>query len=629
MLTLLLACTGDTNVSTLDHPELVVAPQAIDFGEVVFGIPETQTFTVSNTGGVPMGLDTVEVAFGHLENFTLVLGEADCATDGILQPGCAVTADVTLDPVDAGSLFASVQVTTVTTPGDDPETRGNTDLNSNVAYVQLSGSVVRDEGRVSVSPRSLDFGTISPGDDSTLYAEVENTGDGVLTLYEPLAENCEDAFSFTPSWQFGDELGAGETATVAVTYAPEDIDGTVCGLLVATDDGSWPNLEVELLGNLTEATTNTPPVIEIQSPQPLHYVGGSSFDMTLKVTDAEQPATSLQCQILSANLLHATLSSCTPDDDSGVIEVEIKTNGFPDGTDTIVVTAIDSQQTPGRVSIPLLMDIEQPADDDDDDGYGDADDCDDTNITVYPYAVELEDGLDNDCDEAIDENTPAVDQDNDSYKVADGDCNDHDSSTHPGATEVLDYRDNDCDGDVDNGTLRFDDDGDGYAEVHGDCDDDDDEAFPNAVEFCNDLDDDCDGVIDDDCIALTGPPLALTGVVATSTAVAIGGETTVSMVVLDEQALTWSWSASDGTFADLTAENAVWTAPLTAGVYTITGRALDEDNNEVWGFGDIEVVEASDLDGIAVIDEGEPTGCSTAPGASLALLGLLAITRRR
>ena len=407
MLTLLLACTGGTNVSTLDHPELVVAPDAIDFGEVIFGVPETQTFTVSNTGGVPMGLDTVGVAFGHVDNFMVTLGEADCATDGILQPGCAITVDVTFDPVDAGTLNASVQVTTVTTDGDDPETRGNTDLDSSVAYVQLSGSVVRDEGRVSVSPRSLDFGTVNPGDDSTLYAEVENTGDGVLTLYEPLAENCEDAFTFTPSWQFGDELGAGETASVAVTYAPEDIDGTVCGLLVATDDG------------------------------------------------------------------------------------------------------------------------------------------------------------------------------------------------------------------------------DGYAEVHGDCDDDDPEAFPNADEICNDLDDDCDGTIDDDCIALTGPPLALTGVVATSTAVVIGGETTVSMVVLDEQALTWSWSSTDGTFADLTAENAVWTAPLTAGVYTLTGRALDEDNNEVWGFGDIEVVEEGDLDGIAIIDEEESTGCSTAPGAGLALFGLLAITRRR
>jgi hypothetical protein len=96
-----------------------------------------------------------------------------------------------------------------------------------------------------------------------------------------------------------------------------------------------------------------------------------------------------------------------------------------------------------------------------------ADDCDDTQNTVYPGAPELCDGLDNDCINGIDDGLMMVpffvDADNDSYGAgvstlycqnpgvgyspADGDCDDSNPNAYPGATEVLDNGvDENCDG---------------------------------------------------------------------------------------------------------------------------------------------------------------------------------------
>ncbi|HEY8432040.1 MAG TPA: putative metal-binding motif-containing protein, partial [Sandaracinaceae bacterium] len=160
-------------------------------------------------------------------------------------------------------------------------------------------------------------------------------------------------------------------------------------------------------------------------------------------------------------------------------------------------------------------------------------DCDDTNPAIHPGAAELCDGLDNDCNGAADFAIGPhdfEDDDGDGYvdracAPVGNDCNDADPASGPGEPERCNGLDDDCDGAIDEGSVSYvyyrDRDGDGYGSVlsgtivtclgmpgysaaGGDCNDEEPRTFPGATERCNYRDDDCDGAIDE---APTGGPL--------------------------------------------------------------------------------------------------------------------------
>ena len=201
------------------------------------------------------------------------------------------------------------------------------------------------------------------------------------------------------------------------------------------------------------------------------------------------------------------------------------------------------------------------------DGYvADNTDCNDDSDAAYPGGTEVcDDGLDNDCNDAIDEDTAVdaptwyADDDGDDFGdpdtslmscsapdgyVADNtDCDDDDDEIHPDATEICgDDIDNDCNDEVDgpeavdavawyldgdrddfgdpDSSLVLCDAPDGYVANNNDCDDDDDDIFPGAIETLGDeTDSDCNGdddgfsfheiVVDED--VLQGPVLTRHG----------------------------------------------------------------------------------------------------------------------
>ncbi len=172
------------------------------------------------------------------------------------------------------------------------------------------------------------------------------------------------------------------------------------------------------------------------------------------------------------------------------------------------------------------------------DGSPDSADCDDTDATIYVGAIEVCDGVDQDCDGTDDDGvstTLYADADSDGYGddatavtscattiagyvAVGGDCDDTRATTSPVATESCDGVDDDCDGEVDedgatgSSAWYADADADGYGSASvrdacsapsgyvadsTDCDDTLATVSPAATEACNGVDDDCDGATDE------------------------------------------------------------------------------------------------------------------------------------
>ena len=150
---------------------------------------------------------------------------------------------------------------------------------------------------------------------------------------------------------------------------------------------------------------------------------------------------------------------------------------------------------PGAVQICNGVDDDcggLPADESDGDADGVmpcAGDCDDADAARFPGNPEVCDGQDNDCDAATDED---VDNDGDGFSECDDDCDDAEPAVAPGAVEICDGLDNDCD----TGTDEFADiDGDGRSACVGDCDEADAATYEGAPELCDGADNDCDGAV--------------------------------------------------------------------------------------------------------------------------------------
>jgi hypothetical protein len=241
-------------------------------------------------------------------------------------------------------------------------------------------------------------------------------------------------------------------------------------------------------------------------------------------------------------------------------------------------------------------------------------DCDDGNPMAYPGAAELEDAercmLDGDGDGYGDQRPPEG--------IAPGsDCDDAVGDVRPGAAEVCDGVDNDCDTAIDDAdsdldmstTQLFYADGDidgygdpkvsvaaclapsGYLDDSSDCDDSTEAISPAVPEDCTDeIDNNCDGRVDDICtVEADVASLAITGGSSDRLGVDLGvadldGDGTADLI-------------ASAPYANSAGAVYVYAGPLSAGAMVVSDAAvsISAPVGESNVFGDR--IAAGDLDG--------------------------------
>jgi hypothetical protein len=238
------SCTGVGSGCT---PVCSVSPQSLDFGTVACGASVDRTFTITNSGGGTLTGSVSE----SCNYYSITSGGGSYS----LTAGQSVTVTVRFSPTVDGTQTCSVST------------------GGSCTSVSCTGVGSGCQPACSVSPTSLNFGTIDIGQYLDKTFTITNTGGG--TLSGTVSESCDHYSITTGGGAYN--LTAGQSATVTVRFQP-----TVTGTLTCSvsTGGSCTAVSCTGVGSQPPVCSVSPPTLDFGNVE----VGGH-LDKTFTISN--------------------------------------------------------------------------------------------------------------------------------------------------------------------------------------------------------------------------------------------------------------------------------------------------------------------------------------------------------
>jgi hypothetical protein len=238
------ACKGPETIVVQGEPDLRDPPGSLSFGEVQVGKAVTLTLELHNEG---IGGALVSGQWVGDDDIGLLEVPDEVPPDGTAEVRLAFT------PSEEGPHEGMLVLET-----DDEDW----------PRIELPTSGIGVTARLVISPETLYFGDVAPGESVTRATSLTSSGSGpvhVSTLVFPADEGSAYTWALPEGFEAPFTLPSGTGVTLTVTYAPATDDALSGELVVASDDALRPYQPIRLLAGDGGGGAE-PPQVEIVAP---------------------------------------------------------------------------------------------------------------------------------------------------------------------------------------------------------------------------------------------------------------------------------------------------------------------------------------------------------------------------
>lgn len=210
-------------------PDIAVAPEEIDFGDVVVLYSETELVQIINAGRAELEITDISVD-GAPDSFEIQ------PTSITLAPDESVPIEISFTPQKYIEYTPNLLITS--NDEEDP-----------TVSIPITGEGVEGPTPdIDLDRDSLDFGTVLLGEQANGWFTISNAGDGELTI-EDVTLSGSGAFTLQNDPEGQTLPGRGDASTVIVVYEPTGEEGDKATVSITSNDPDEPEVEVLLLGN--------------------------------------------------------------------------------------------------------------------------------------------------------------------------------------------------------------------------------------------------------------------------------------------------------------------------------------------------------------------------------------------